>query len=319
MLNKKFIKFYIFSLFFFTVLTLDITKNSSCPDNTTKCNISNDLLCCAGTNMICCEDGQNCCPTNTICDIKNKMCITNKADNYGFLQTENNFNRMIPMVNSKISITILDTLQFIDGFLLSTKFYENIDSYEKCKASNVQLGNHLISLIEDIKDHQKFPDTSTAIKMILSDLNNVINDMILDLNQCKNIPNEITQLSNILVNYFHNEKYLNTLVNNLLNNMYFFMALCVKVKSDFERLRYYDAGKDLGLLLSLVIMPEITNYQLSLTYDLFKNNGEITKMRECLENTGIGKINEINDAFSDFSQEKILFVSISVEKCILNK
>ncbi|CAI2733173.1 unnamed protein product [Schistosoma spindalis] len=97
-----------------TILTSLPTKmedNNRCPDsdiycadNSTCCKHENEWGCCLFPNAVCCSDGIHCCPANTVCDLKEEMCISKSGDIISKLQLKSTpkFNSF--QYNSRIHI-----------------------------------------------------------------------------------------------------------------------------------------------------------------------------------------------------------------------
>jgi len=161
------------------------------------------------------------------------------------------------MTNSTLSVSLNDTAQLIDGFFNQTNISRFVKSYDTCKHNNLEVGNHLVELVFNIKDFSKFPDVATGLVAIFNSFGEIFQDFYKTYNGCQNITSEAPILFNAIKNYMSQENYFRSFYNNIGKSTFFFLQQWAKTGQFFTEKKYFESGKAFGELFMVIFFPEI--------------------------------------------------------------
>lgn len=299
-------KILLFSLYVSSFLSIVKSKESFTLSNSTYCPTSKGYGICNGINAVCCDDSEYCCPSNSICDFNLKKCIPS-VESQLFLN-EVNYPNMTKL--TIINITYNDTYLLIDGFFTALNFSNYVKSYDNCKIKLFKIGLDIINIFQIIEEYRQFEDKSKAISIILREIGNALNDFYFSYLSCRNITTELSDLGILLVKYFSNPLYFRSLYNNLIKNTFFFMNMWANAKSRFDLGQYFEAGRELGELFSVVLFPEIEGIKSS------EKDESMLEIESNVKENRLGLIIKcgIETILSNFSEMEKLSVGKEIEE-----
>ncbi|GFT96796.1 progranulin [Nephila pilipes] len=107
---------------------------SICPDDTTCCKNPNTTKygCCPMQNAVCCDDGLHCCPTGTICNLKERRC---DGDNFITQMYDSHKKVFKPIPN-----TVFSLLKKESSVICPGSQFQCPDGYTCCKLPNGDYG-----------------------------------------------------------------------------------------------------------------------------------------------------------------------------------
>ena len=177
-----------------SVHTVECDNGGYCDKDETCCySLKGISLCCGYKSGVCCTDGLNCCPFNTICDLAKRKCI--RPGLPSFLTKALLFPKQMPpskktqeKSHSEAASKIYQEPQMIDllnGFLEGSDLLKYLPNVSNCAANKTSIYKDLRVAVDDFtKSDMSFEDIADGIQMIGMAIQGLANST----RSCKNLP-----------------------------------------------------------------------------------------------------------------------------------
>ena len=230
----------------------------ACATNQTCCrsrvNISG-WECFPSIRGVCCSNGINCCPQNTICDLTAKTCVKKTLS---FLTLP----EPVEALTSTAPISINDSPivpagLFLDGFFKGFDFFVNVAEGNNC-LSNQEFGNYLVDVLNKFKDFKVDATFPKFVEELAKDFVAHRDILLAEVLQCKQLGAKAKVVLDKLAARVMQADYTSKVSTHALLNV-------VRIKETLDQLQpllnqgeYELLGKTSGELVKFVFFWNLT-------------------------------------------------------------
>jgi len=216
-------------------------RSFSCQSNQTCCRGPSGWRCCAGLSAICCSDGASCCPSNTICDLKNRRCNP-KPMFLSMLEDKNvEVTLSIPPVFSNT------TMDFIEGFVNGTNLLAAIPDVKTCGHIEPETQTAVQELVDLVKSLNA-TNWEERIPLVLNQTIQVYHALLKEGKQCQRGIEEVLALGERLRNHVTRSGYLNDIITHATTTIFDVVLKIKNVQDALNSGNHFNAGMHTGLL-----------------------------------------------------------------------
>ena len=208
----------------------------------TKCNSS--VGC--NTGYKCCKTSSSykCCRESTICSASGNYCIS-----YNLLSAIQG-EQTTPAISAvSASLSYVDIIMMVDGFLNGSKFYKNFPECTKAFTKLVSIAPQIGQLVTDIKAADGIKDILPIIIEAFKELGPKVKELI---DESEGVPAEIKTKVKEIIEVLKTEEYYIEAFNHALANVGEIINTVTSAKTAFEEEKYAQFGRYLGTAIALI-------------------------------------------------------------------
>ena len=151
---------------------------------------------------------------------------------------------------TKYSMSLEGTEEFVAGLLYGMVQKDDLPQIQNCLTNAESLEVEITNAVSDISKGD-FQDVLKAVQ----EIGQIIKELPTDLDECKDIQDDITKVEAWAAVFANPVKLAETLTKNLLANWKKVSADVTTVESDWNAAKYYEAGEDVADMLILSVGP----------------------------------------------------------------
>ena len=215
-----------------------------CPDSNTCCSGLKGWGCCPGVNSTCCSDGFSCCPSNTICDLRNRRCIPKKNLFLSYLEESTSRSEATPLTTAQ---------QFVEGFVNGTGALNALPSYQSCHPLNETLVASVQQFVAALTNVTLENFEQELVNLVALG-HDILDGVAFNYRSCPQAVNETLALGGRLLNYVSQPGYFTNVTNHLTSNLFNVISRANAIQQFLNQGNHYLAGVESGITFNYIFL-----------------------------------------------------------------
>jgi hypothetical protein len=253
-----------FSLILVAISSTIFCKEPWQCDSLGKFNCANDQTCCRSKvsttgwacfpsqNAVCCSDGLSCCPTSTICNLRDRRCDPKPQSFLQVLAEPVEPQEALLFLSDVSTIQPTDAIAFADGFNEGFTFFKNLAHKDECKPNDPQIIADISSIFEILKN-VSIKDIITIVPQILEKAADAYQRISALSEGCKLYAEEIQKVSDALKAHMAKSGYYTNLTLHTVTNIGSITEKAKNGISQFQGNNFNQSGLALGDLIKFLL------------------------------------------------------------------